>query len=476
MQPFPSGAATGEASALPPETELRLRRLEVTSRYLLTNLLPLPFCIVGIALLFAQWNSVALVAGWGVVTAVAWIGAVAVLRGFLKDEGRADRIDSWTPAICGTIVVTSFAIALTAVLFWAEGDRLNNVLLYAILACCVACAGAQSAPSVPVLIANLAPYATIYLYIGLTHEDYPNNLGVGFLQVCYIGLVCLYARSVWQLADEMLRLRMDKRDLIDKLQTALIDTSAAQQRAEAASNAKSEFLANMSHELRTPLNAVLGFSEIIKDRVFGEAAADRYVDYASHIHFSGRHLLGLINDILDLSKIEAGKRELDEINIDLAALVHDVIRFVEPQANRKSLTLCFEADERITVRADERALRQIIANLLSNAVKFTPEAGRITVRIARTGQDTLTLAVEDTGIGIKPEDIGRVLESFGQARHDVATTDERGTGLGLPIVKGLTELHGGTMTLESELGRGTTVTIELPAFRLVTTTALTNAA
>ncbi len=476
MQPIPHGVEHGEATMLAPEVELRLRRLEVAGRYLLANLLPLPFVIVGIGILFAQWHDATDLTMWGAATAASWLVTVIVLRGFLRDRDRGHSLDRWTTAIVTTLTVTSIAIGSIIVLFWVQGDRMNNVLLYTILSCCVACAGAQSAPSIPVLTANLLPYAVLYLYTGLVREAYPSNIGIAFLQLCYFGLVATYARSVWLLSDEMLRLRMDKRELIDRLQTSLVETSAAQRRAEAANSAKSEFLANMSHELRTPLNAVLGFSEIIKDKVFGANAMDRYIDYASHIHFSGKHLLGLINDILDLSKIEAGKRELDEADLDLIAIARDVLHFVEPQAARKTLTIALDAPQSVMVRGDERALRQMIANLLSNAVKFTPKTGIVTTRIRPNSAGGLTLAVTDTGVGIRPEDLSKVLESFGQARHDIATTEETGTGLGLPIVKGLTELHGGTLKLESTLGKGTTVTIELPPERMLDKAALTHAA
>lgn len=473
----PSRTITSEDEPLlTPTVELRLRRLEVASRYLLANLLSLPFVIVGIAVMFAQWHGYQLTVTWGVITCAIWLGSVLILRGFLKDENRARSLDRWTVAVSVSIAATSIAVGMIIALFWVDGDRLNNVLLYTILSCCIACAGAQSATSIPVLCGNLIPYALLYLYTALVHETYPSNIGIAFLQLCYFGLVATYARSVWLLADEMLRLRMDKRDLIDQLQASLVETSAAQRRAEAANNAKSEFLANMSHELRTPLNAVLGFSEIIKEKVFGNDAFDRYVDYASHIHFSGKHLLGLINDILDLSKIEAGKRELDESDVDLVAVVRDVLHFVEPPAARKNLTLTLEAPPEAIVRGDERALRQIIANLLSNAVKFTPQAGRVTVRLNGTPDGGISLAVIDTGIGIKPEELSKVLESFGQARHDIATTDERGTGLGLPIVKGLIELHSGSLKLESSLGKGTTVTIQLPAQRVLQSPVYTSAA
>jgi two-component system cell cycle sensor histidine kinase PleC len=476
VTPTVEGTEAQTARAVSPAAELRLRHLEASARYLFTNLLPLPLVIAAFALLLGQWHPTTPLAAWAVATAATWLITIGAIRIFLNDDRSDERTTRWTTIICVAVFVSSLTFAGVSVLFWVDGDRLNNILLYCVVAAGLACAGAQSAPSMPVCIANLTPYAVVFLYISLAHEPFPINFGVAFLQVCYIALVALYARSVWQMSDDMLRLRIEKRELIDRLQQALADATTAKRKAEAASTAKSEFLANMSHELRTPLNAILGFSEIIKDRTFGDAALDRYAEYGSHIHFSGKHLLGLIGDILDLSKIEAGKRELDEAEIDLAQVARDAFNFVEPQAARKNLTLTLEAHTHAIIRADERALRQIVANLLSNAVKFTPEAGSITLRIAPDDQGGVILAVADTGIGIRPEDMRKVLESFGQARHDVTNADERGTGLGLPIVKGLIELHGGSLTLESALGAGTTVTITLPPARVIAPAQFVSAA
>jgi two-component system cell cycle sensor histidine kinase PleC len=358
------------------------------------------------------------------------------------------------------------ALASVSALFWVDGDRLNNVLLYTLLAAGLAGAGAQSAPSTPVVATNMAPYAAMFLYLSLGHEVYPLNYGFAFLQICFVVLVALTARAVWQLSDEMLRLRGERRVLIDRLQASLVETEAAKVKAEAASKAKSEFLANMSHELRTPLNAVLGFSELIKERTFGQDASGRYAEYAGHIHYSGQHLLGLIGDILDLSKIEAGKRELDESEFDLVRNANESLRFVAPQAEMKRLSLTLDAPRPVGISADERAISQVTINLLSNAVKFTPEGGTVTLSVFVNATGGATISVRDTGVGIEPHELEKVMERFGQARHDVITTPERGTGLGLPIVKGLVELHGGVVRVESEVGRGTTVTVQLPATRV----------
>jgi two-component system cell cycle sensor histidine kinase PleC len=467
---------TAETARAPsPEAELRVHHLETSARYLFTNLLPLPLVIAGFAILLGQWHAAAPLATWAIATAATWLVTIGAIRLFLKDPRRTEHTTRWVVTICIAVFVSSVTFAGVSVLFWVDGERLNNILLYCVVAAGLACAGAQSAPSAPVCVANLTPYAAVFLYISLAHEPFPINVGVAFLQVCYIVLVALYARSVWLLSDDMLRLRIEKRELIDRLRQTLVEATHAKSKAEEASTAKSEFLANMSHELRTPLNAILGFSEIIKDRTFGDGALDRYAEYGGHIHFSGKHLLGLIGDILDLSKIEAGKRELDKIDIDLAQLARDALHFVEPQAARKRLSLILEAHAPAVVCADERALRQIVANLLSNAVKFTPENGRITLRVACDEQGRVTLAVSDTGIGIRPEDMKKVLESFGQARHDVTNADERGTGLGLPIVKGLVELHGGTLSIDSQPGEGTTVVVTLPAERTAAPTLVSAA-
>ena len=239
----------------------------------------------------------------------------------------------------------------------------------------------------------------------------------------------------------------------------------AKEKAEAANRAKSEFLANMSHELRTPLNAIIGFADIIKSRMFG-SASERYPEYAGDISNSANHLLALINDILNLAKLEAGKFQLQEQEVNLALLVADCVHLVERQAREGKINLSVTLDpEALPLRADERRLRQVILNLLSNAVKFTPEGGEVRVTSARRNGG-LSLSINDTGIGIAAEDIPKVLAPFGQVESKVRRKHE-GTGLGLPLAKQLVELHGGLLTIDSRLDVGTTVTILLPASRMV---------
>jgi signal transduction histidine kinase len=243
----------------------------------------------------------------------------------------------------------------------------------------------------------------------------------------------------------------------------------AMQAAEYANRAKSEFLANMSHELRTPLNAIIGFSEILTREMFGPLGSANYSTYAEDIRASGSHLLEIINDILDVSKAEAGHISLIESELDLADSIQSAMRLVGPRAREKGIEMNVEMPAApIIVLADELRLRQILLNLLSNAVKFT-NAGRVTVRVHPDTDTGLTLQVVDTGIGIRESDLARVFEPFAQAETNLARSNE-GTGLGLPLSRKLVELHGGTLTIASTFGVGTVATIYLPAELVVRAT------
>jgi signal transduction histidine kinase len=232
------------------------------------------------------------------------------------------------------------------------------------------------------------------------------------------------------------------------------------QQLEATSRHKSEFLANMSHELRTPLNSVIGFSEVLRDQMFGELNA-KQAQYVEVILSSGRHLLSLINDVLDLSKIEAGRLELETAHFDLATALQDTITLVSDRAARHGISLSLSVDGDIgAITADERKVKQVLLNLLSNGIKFTPEGGRVEVTAARSdGQ--VEIAVSDTGIGIAPEDQEVIFEEFRQVGSDYARKRE-GTGLGLTLAKRFVGLHGGRIWVASEVGKGSTFTFTIP--------------
>jgi PAS domain S-box-containing protein len=242
---------------------------------------------------------------------------------------------------------------------------------------------------------------------------------------------------------------------------------AARQQAEAANQAKSEFLARISHELRTPLNAVLGFSEILHSETLGPIGNRRYKEFAEHIHASGTHLLSLIDDILDLSKIEAGRLELREEVARIGELVESACYFMRHRAEAAGLSLSVTVADRLPpLRADNRALKQVLLNLLSNAVKFTPRGGSITLSAAREPDGGVSISVADTGIGIATDDIAKAMEPFGQVDSSL-TRRYQGAGLGLPISRSLVELHGGRLELDSQPGVGTTARVRLPAERII---------
>ncbi|MFC4351330.1 PAS domain S-box protein [Fodinicurvata halophila] len=266
----------------------------------------------------------------------------------------------------------------------------------------------------------------------------------------------LYSRDTLESqAEELKRLAED-------LEVARQDAERQGEVAEAANRAKSHFLAAMSHELRTPLNAILGFSEIIANESFGKNSVPEYTEYARDIQESGRHLLELINDILDLAKIEAGRLELHPVFLHVDEVLEPCLRLNRVRAQEKNLTMNMEiipgAEQ---IRADERAIKQIVFNLLSNAIKFTPEGGSISVRISNTPAGEIAIAVSDDGVGIAKEDIERILRPFEQADNSYQR-GSGGTGLGLSLVRSLTELHGGRLEIESEPERGTTMRVYFP--------------
>ena len=236
--------------------------------------------------------------------------------------------------------------------------------------------------------------------------------------------------------------------------------------AEYANRTKTEFLANMSHELRTPLNAIIGFAEVIKDEMFGPVGTKKYAEYAKDIHVSGRHLLDLINDILDLSKLEAGKMELREEDVTLRTVVEECLTLIRDRAEKSDVLLVTNIEPRLPkLRCDQRALRQVLLNFLSNAVKFTPPGGTVTIR-ARRSPDGIALSVSDTGIGMNEAEIDVALSAFGQI-DSALSRKHQGTGLGLPISRSLIEMHDGKLSVESAPNKGTTMTATFPVSRIV---------
>jgi two-component system cell cycle sensor histidine kinase PleC len=318
-----------------------------------------------------------------------------------------------------------------------------------------------------------AVYASTMPVAGMVVLQYllrgkPQDLVLAGLTAGAEAYFVMVANRLHRSAIAALQARSQLDDLIGELEQAKAKSDEVARRAEAANLAKSRFLAQMSHELRTPLNAILGFSEVMKNQLLGAHAVPVYGEYAGDIHDSGQHLLNLINEVLDLSRIEAGRYELNEEFVSLVHSAEECHHLLKMRATSRGITIHDLYEPNLPkLWADERATRQICLNLLSNAIKFTPQGGEIWIKAGWTASGGQYLSVRDTGPGIPEEEISIVLSSFGQGSNSIKSA-EQGAGLGLPIVKGLIDLHGGSFTLRSKLREGTEVIVTFPAERVMT--------
>lgn len=323
-----------------------------------------------------------------------------------------------------------------------------------------------SAPLLSGMIAATTPITLAVLY-KFTTSGYASLIMMACL---FLGAQLLFILMSRQIQDNLIRMftiRAEKDMLIVDLEEATSVSNESRRRAEEANLAKSRFLATMSHELRTPLNAILGFSEIMKEELLGPLDNKSYKEYVCDIHSSGDHLLNLINEILDLSRIEAGRYELNEEAIALIEVVEDCLALIQIRSKKKNIavTIAFERDMP-RLWADQRAIRQIVLNLLSNAVKFTPQGGEIAISVGWTAGGGQYVSIKDNGPGIPEEEIPIVLSQFGQGSIAIKSA-EQGTGLGLPICQALVDMHNGTFDLKSKLRLGTTVTVSFPRARVM---------
>ena len=391
---------------------------------------------------------------------------IAVCRQFAKVPREQADVEVWQRKI--TSAEFLYGLTWASVLFISplRDEVAGYTFIFAALLVVISMRMLFASTAMPIVYAGTLPITTaIVIRFVLLNDPFYWAMAIMAVAVHLYFVWLMHGFSTTVLS--MLEFRAEKDALIGELEQSKSISDQARLRAEEANLAKSRFLATMSHELRTPLNAILGFSEIMRDEAFGAHANPTYKEYARDIHNSGKHLLTLIDEILDISRIEAGRYELHDASVSLTDIADDCHRLMRVRAENKGLEIrqAFE-DNLPNVWADERALRQICLNLLSNAIKFTPPKGTITLTTARTEDGGIALTIKDTGPGIPGDEIPRVLSSFGQGSlaHETA---EGGTGLGLPITKGLIELHGGSFELNSELRCGTEVTITLPPARVM---------
>jgi two-component system, cell cycle sensor histidine kinase PleC len=421
--------------------------------------------IVTIGLFSGLWTGALICGVWTAAALLIHLVVVRTCRQFLAEAPSTANLRSWRMRFL--MLDLFFGMAWTFILINPLGvdEQASMFMLFVMLL--VVAISSMLASSLPVAVFALTLPVTIAIAFDFLLKATLHDYILAAMALAAEGYFALLAYRLYSTTLATLEARAEKESLIGELEQSKSISDEARRRAEAANIAKSRFLAQMSHELRTPLNAILGFSEVMKAEIFGPHAVPMYKDYAADIHSSGVHLLNLINEILDLSRIEAGRYELNEEAVSLARVVEDCHHLLKLRASNRGIVIheMFEPDMP-RLWADERAARQICLNLLSNAIKFTPQGGEIWLKAGWTASGGQYMSVKDTGPGIPEEEIPIVLASFGQGSNSIKSA-EQGAGLGLPIAKNLIDLHGGTFALKSKLRIGTEVIVTFPPERVM---------
>jgi len=447
-----------------PEFDYELLMMFVRNELGASLTIPLLAIIIGMAGLY--WAPTHEILIWLSSVLVAKGILLALCRQFSKAPRNDRKLQEWRHKLIAAEFLYGVTWASIAFVSISNNDSSAHMFIFASMIVVISMRMMFASTVMPIVYAGTIPMtAALVIQFAMLEATFywaMALMAVG-IHIYFIFLM----RGVNSTVMTMLEYRAEKDTLIAELEQSKAISDEARHRAEAANVAKSRFLATMSHELRTPLNAILGFSEVMKAEILGPHSIPTYKEYAGDIHESGEHLLNLINEILDLSRIEAGRYELNEEAVALTDIAEDCHRLLKLRAKNKGLTIIERyADNLPHLWADERAIRQVCLNLLSNAIKFTPSGGSVTLTVGATTDGGQYMSVLDTGPGIPEEEIPRVLQSFGQGSlaHQIA---EGGTGLGLPIVQGLVDLHGGTFNLQSKLRQGTEVIITIPRKRVM---------
>ena len=428
--------------------------------------LPIAGIVSILAVVASFWVPVVFTTLWAGMVILSLLIVVLMAQRFRTSDPSKFNASQWTATFIAGETVYGMAWS-TLALFTLVSDV--GTLTPVIFAMVLVSVAANSVAT------HTLPSATLMSTLPVTLTVSGNLIALGGTLNYTLGAVVLFgeiffvylARQMHGAELETISHQSEKDALIGELEEARQMSDEARRHAEQANIAKSQFLATMSHELRTPLNAIIGFSEVLKSELLGPHQVPQYKEYAGDIHSSGQHLLNLINELLDLSRIEAGKYELNEEVVSLVDIAEDCRRMMELRAKGKGIELVYNVGNNLPkLWGDERAIRQVVLNLLSNAIKFTPQSGKVTLVVTRSGDGGQMVSVKDNGPGIPEDEIETVLSSFGQGSL-AQKTAEQGAGLGLPIVQKIMELHQGRFDLFSKLRFGTEVIATFPRARVM---------
>ncbi|WP_350333682.1 sensor histidine kinase [Coralliovum pocilloporae] len=444
------------------------------AQHQLSGILPVPVIVLTTALLSMLWSPTWAIGGWMLAVFTAHTGLLFLSQKFTQTDLETVQIKPWRTRFLIAQAIYGLAWSGFAVLPVTDSPIVNLGLTQDLIGIFIVITLLVMIAMTTLLSANLPLSVTLACapaVIAAAIRFLPaGDIMAWTMTVLSFGALLFFitiANRLYAATIVSLSFRAEKDSLIVELEQAKAVSDEARRQAEAANLAKSKFLATMSHELRTPLNAILGFSEVMKTELLGPMENNTYKDYAGDIHSSGNHLLNLINQILDLSRIEAGRYTLQEEPVSLSEVAEDCVHMMDLKAQGKGVELVENYESQLPkLWADERSVRQIMLNLLSNAVKFTPAGGSVTITIAWTANGGQYVSVRDTGPGIPEDEIPVILSQFGQGSL-ANETDERGTGLGLPIVQALMSMHNGSFELRSKLREGTETIAIFPRTRVM---------
>lgn len=419
-----------------------------------------PYAFILLGLFFGamslRWTVWPLAAIWTAMASLLPLLCLSLRRRLFEHHELTQAGELWAKAL-GLMMPAHLVWYAYVPLCWVPGDVGNNIFLMIFLLAAFVSILLLYGPCIILSLPASLPYLMLIALFPI-HSGSWIDWGTPAVMVIFYLLLTMLATEQYN----AFRKGWSRRLMIEDMARRLV---LARDEAERANSAKSSFLASLSHELRTPLNAIIGFSDMIRQEVFGPVQPEKYREYIEDVFVSGQHLLDLINDVLDLSKIEAGKRELCDSEVLLHSLLHNTAMLVSSQAKQAGVLIQVDAPPRLTLIADERALRQILFNFLSNAIKFSSSGGIVSLFAGQAQDGHVNIGVSDQGIGMDATGIRKALEPYGQVRSDLPR-GYAGTGLGLPIARALVEAHGAYFHIESELGKGTRVWAEFPASRV----------